>query len=67
MASNPDIEQDKPTPIGAEHQEPTGSNMDASTFPVRCAQDRFDLSDIHAILNPTTTPACSGRKPLFRR
>jgi hypothetical protein len=66
MAKTPERTNNKPAPGEAANQEWLGSNVAAKSSPERGAQDRFDLSGVNAILNPTTQPATSGRKPLFR-
>lgn len=67
MAKTPERNHDEPAPGGAENKGWLGSNVAANSSAEHGAQDRFDLSDIKAILSPTTQPVKSGRKPLFGR
>ena len=67
MAKIPESNQDALAPGSAENKEWPGSTVAPNMSPERGAQDRFDLSDLKAVVNPTTQPVTSGRKRLFRR
>lgn len=67
MAKTPERNHDEPATGEQANQQWLGLNVAANSSPERGVQDRFEVSDLKAILSPTTQPATSGRKPLFRR
>lgn len=58
---------DEPASGEEVNQQWPGVECRGEQFLERGPQYRFEVSDLKAILSPTTQPATSGRKPLFRR
>jgi hypothetical protein len=67
MANTLKRNHDEPAAGEKANQQWPGVECRSEQFPERGVQDRFEVSDLKAILSPTTQPAAAGRKPLFRR